>query len=162
MAQEQHSIHYERFTDISELPKPWQELVQAARKATTDAYAPYSNFHVAAAAKTGDTIVTTTNQENASFPVGLCAERTMLSVLSTQYAGQKIDAIAISYHNINSTGGIDKPIAPCGLCRQSMLEFEQRNGGKINIIMSSLQGEIIVVHSVEDLLPFSFSASHLD
>ncbi len=161
MSSQQLTINFDRLADITQLPLPLQELLAAARKATADAYAPYSNFYVATAARVGEHIVTTTNQENASFPVGLCAERTLLSVLTTQYAHAPVEAIALSYHNRRAHADSHAPISPCGLCRQSLLEFEQRMGRPIPILMSGMTGEIIMLHAIKDLLPFSFSSHQL-
>lgn len=161
MENKQLNIAYQQFADAEELPEQWQSLLHAARGATQLAYAPYSNFHVAAAAFVNGKMVTATNQENASFPVGLCAERTLLSVLSTQFSGQPIEAIAVSYHNHSDISSNDTFISPCGLCRQTLLEFEQRNGQPIALILGGQSGEVVVINSVIDLLPFSFSNEQL-
>src|SRR5260370_1184112 len=71
-------------------------------------------------------LITGTNQENASYPVGICAERTLLSVAGALFPGVAIDTLAVSYDN--EQGSSDRPISPCGICRQSLQEFEQRTG----------------------------------
>src|SRR6187431_211237 len=92
------------------------ELVAAARASTKQAYAPYSKFLVGSVAKLENgVIVAGTNQENASFPVGICAERVLLSIVASQYPGLVVKTIAISYNNLN--GESDHPISPCGICR---------------------------------------------
>ncbi len=139
-----------------------QELIAAARKATANAYAPYSSFFVSAAALLHDgTIVCGTNQENASYPVGICAERTLLATIGNLYAQHKIMSMAISYFNPNSTEN-NKPVTPCGMCRQALLEWRQRQESDFNIILCAQQGPIIAINSVEDLLPLSFLGEMLE
>ena len=135
-------------------------LLVAAREVTQHAYAPYSNFLVGAMArlKNGKTIHGT-NQENASYPVGICAERVLLSSIASQYPGQPIDTIAISYNNLS--GKSNHPISPCGICRQSLCEYEQRMKHPIRLILSGMEGEVYIVERAEQLMPLSFTASDL-
>jgi len=137
------------------------DLLKAARHATKGAYAPYSNFLVGAVAilANGKT-VSGTNQENASYPVGICAERVLLSCIASQYPDVAIDTIAISYNNLN--GVSDHPVSPCGICRQSLTEYEERVKHPIRLIMSGMQGEVYIVEKARQLLPLSFSASDLE
>jgi cytidine deaminase len=109
----------EVYNSSEELPPADAALLASAREVTKQAYAPYSNFLVGAVAilSNGERVVGT-NQENASYPVGICAERVLLSAISSQYPGMPVDAIAISYNNLN--GESDHPISPCGICRQSL------------------------------------------
>ncbi len=142
------------------LPEEDQALLELAIKATRNAYAPYSKFFVGAAAllQNGKTI-TGTNQENASYPVGICAERVLLSAASVVHPNVPIVKLAVTYHN---TQGIsNKPISPCGICRQSLLEYEDRMGCPITLIMGGETGKIIVLDTVSQLLPFSFSGADL-
>src|SRR4029078_2762825 len=100
------------YSSINDLNNDDAELLQKAIEATNHAYAPYSNFFIAAAARLKyRTIVTGGNQENASFPVGICAERVLLSSVSSQHTSTIIEAIAVSYDNRN--GESNKPITPC-------------------------------------------------
>ena len=132
----------------------------AAREATVHAYAPYSHFRVGAAARlVNGVIITGTNQENASFPAGICAERTLLSVAGAQYPGVAIGTLAISYHNEN--GVSDRPISPCGICRQSLQEFEQRTGQAMRVVLAGETGKVLVLGQSGLLLPFAFSADEL-
>ena len=104
---------------------------------TEQAYAPYSNFHVGAVAKLENgEIVAGTNQENASYPVGICAERVLLGSAATLHPDVAIESIAISYNSEKVKS--DHPISPCGMCRQSLLEYE--NGKKTNSIDSRWDG----------------------
>jgi cytidine deaminase len=158
--QKQFTLTYEEFSSDAELAPADLELLTVARTATVDAYAPYSHFRVGAAARlAGGVIITGTNQENASFPAGICAERTLLSVAGAQYPGVPIETLAISYHNEN--GVSDRPISPCGICRQSLQEFEQRTQRAMRVILGGETGKVIVLDRAVSLLPFAFSADEL-
>jgi cytidine deaminase len=100
-----------------------------------------------------------TNKENASYPVGLCAERVLLSAISSQFSNIAIQTMAISYHNLK--GKSDYPISPCGMCRQSLVEYEQRVKKSFRIILSGMTGEVYIIEKASDLLPLPFSASDL-
>jgi cytidine deaminase len=152
-------IHFsvEVFGSAYELSIADAGLLSAARDATKLAYAPYSKFAVGAVAllSNGKT-VTGTNQENASYPVGICAERVLLSCIATQHPGIPVNTIAISYHNLN--GDSSHPISPCGICRQSLSEYEERVNQSIRIILSGSSGEVYIIEKASQLLPLSFSA----
>ncbi|MCW3093740.1 MAG: cytidine deaminase [Ferruginibacter sp.] len=158
----QKEIHFsvEVYKDVEELTTEDAALLTAARKVTEHAYAPYSNFLVGAVASlaNGETI-SGTNQENASYPVGICAERVLLSCIASQYPGVAVNAIAISYDN--PKGESDHPISPCGICRQTLAEYEERVKQPIRLIMSGMKGEVFIVEKARQLLPLSFSASDL-
>jgi len=160
MKEQQLSLTYQVFSDLSELSGDDAVLLKAAREATVHAYAPYSHFNVAAVAKMqSGNLLSGTNQENASFPAGICAERVLLSAVSSLYPGESINTIAISYNGElnNST----RPLAPCGICRQSLAEFESRFKKPLRIILGGMTGEIFIFSSVSDLLPFQFSRDDL-
>jgi cytidine deaminase len=160
MEQKEFRLSYEEYASDGELPAADLALLNAARKATADAYAPYSHFRVGAAARLANgKIITGTNQENASFPAGICAERTLLSVAGAQYPGVAIETLAISYHNDH--GISDRPISPCGICRQSLQEFEQRTGRAMRLVLGGETGKVIVLERSALLLPFAFSADEL-
>jgi cytidine deaminase len=148
------------YDSIDELSAEDASLLREARKVTQFAYAPYSNFRVGAFAKleNGKTI-SGTNQENASFPAGICAERTLLSAASSLFPGVGIDTLAISYNNVN--GKSDRPVSPCGICRQSLVEFQDRTKKQIRIILSGMEGEVQVIENARDLLPLVFSADDI-
>ena len=134
--------------------------MDAARKVTTKAYAPYSKFLVGAVAKlvNGET-VSGTNQENASYPVGICAERVLLSAASMLYTDVAIDTIAITYHNLN--GESSKPVSPCGMCRQALKEYEERTGQPIRLILAGMTGKVFIIERSTQLLPFSFGGADM-
>jgi cytidine deaminase len=131
-----------------------------ARKATATAYAPYSQFRVGAAARlVNGQLITGTNQENASYPVGICAERTLLSVAGAMFPDIAIDTLAVAY--LNELGTSDRPISPCGLCRQSIQEFEQRTSRAMRIILAGQTGKVLVLEGSKTLLPFAFTSDEL-
>jgi cytidine deaminase len=154
------TIPIEEFENDTFLNTSDQELLARARQTTVNAYAPYSGFKVAAAGKLVDgTVVTGTNQENASYPVGICAERTLLSAISAMYPNMKIETIAITYDNPG--GDSSNPVAPCGICRQTLVEYEIRNEGPIRLILAGNSGKVIVIERASSLLPLSFSADDM-
>lgn len=162
MTTQQFTFEFTSYSDISELTSADQQLLAAARKVTENAYAPYSNFYVGAIIQleNGHT-VPGTNQENASFPVGICAERTALSTASSLYPGVAIDTIAVSYNNHNG-GKNDAPISPCGICRQTITEYENRQKKPIRIIMSGQRGNVYILKTAKHLLPFGFTAEDME
>ncbi len=136
------------------------ELLQTARRTTQYAYAPYSNFKVAAVGLLSNgAIVSGTNQENASFPVGICAERVMLSAASSLHPGIPISAIAVSYSSSSVKDYV--PITPCGICRQTLMEYQERFKQKIRLILSGQNGKVLVIENSAHLLPFAFESSSL-
>jgi len=161
MKHQQYNFQFEVYSSINDLDKDDAELLQKAIEATNHAYAPYSNFFVGAAAKLKDgTIVTGANQENASFPVGICAERVLLSSVSSQRTSTIIEAIAVSYDHRN--GESNKPITPCGLCRQTLSEYEQRQQQPIRLILGGMEGEVYIIEKASLLLPLSFTKEDLE
>lgn len=155
-------FEYELISDINKLNPEDAALLQQARDVTERAYAPYSNFRVGAVAllKNGKTIAGT-NQENASFPAGICAERTLLANAAMDYPDIPIKTLAISYHNLNPMTESDRPISPCGICRQTIREYEIRTKGNIRVILSGMTGKVIIVEKASQLLPLSFTATDM-
>jgi cytidine deaminase len=147
------------FGRVEELPQADQELVRMSIAATDNAYAKYSEFRVGAALrlKNGTTLIGA-NQENASYPAGLCAERAAIFAAQSQYPDQPIVTIAIAARNVK--GLLAKPVTPCGICRQVMLEIEQRYQTPIRILLYGTQG-VYVINGVETLLPLSFIGEDL-
>jgi cytidine deaminase len=124
------------------------------------AYAPYSSFRVGAAIRLADgKIMTGNNQENASYPCGLCAERVALFYAQAQYPATPVEAIAI--FAIASEFHLKQPVTPCGACRQVIAEYEQRHQKKIRIIMGNGNGMVCIVDGAESLLPFTFYLEEL-
>ncbi|MDY0024998.1 MAG: cytidine deaminase [Lentimicrobium sp.] len=145
---------------FNELDGPDRALLNNAVNAASGAYAPYSGFKVGAAVQlTNGKVVTGNNQENAAYPSGLCAERVAVFAAMSQFPDQKIEAIAIT---IKTPGGeIVDPVSPCGACRQVLMEYENLQQKKIRVIFTGETGKAIVVESVSDLLPLSFTAGNL-
>lgn len=160
MKEQKFEFEYEVYNDIIELKKEDAELLTLARTVTKQAYAPYSNFFVGAAARlSNDKLVVGTNQENASYPVGICAERVLLGSAATLYPAVGIDTMAISYDSDEVKS--DHPISPCGMCRQSLLEYETRTEKPIRLILAGQQGKIYIVKTIKFLLPFAFTSEEL-
>tara|TARA_R110000868_G_scaffold56488_12_gene174870 strand:- start:23474 stop:23956 length:483 start_codon:yes stop_codon:yes gene_type:complete len=148
------------FDSLKELPKEITLLMDKAKEARSKAYAPYSNFYVGAALLLDNNeIITGSNQENASYPSGLCAERTAIFYASSQYPKAKIVKMAItagSKKNKTTT-----PIPPCGACRQAIAEYEVKQETPIEIYFMGETGKIAKSDSLANLLPFVFDKSVL-
>ena len=142
-----------------ELSEEYKRLVDEAKNATQNAYAPYSEFNVGAAVllENGE-MVSGTNQENAAYPSGLCAERVTMFYANSKYPNVAPKALAIA----TFAGGdfLDEPITPCGACRQVLLESEMRYGVDIDVLLFGRKG-VYVVKSVKALLPLAFDKSAL-
>jgi len=137
-----------------------QKLVKNAEDALQNAYAPYSRFHVAAAVLLDNGIVITgTNQENAAYPDGMCAERVALFAMTSQYPESQIKKLVVVARGENIKGL--SPATCCGSCRQVMLEFELRQGNTFEVVMQGYDGEWIKAPTAESLLPFSFTKKNL-
>lgn len=148
------------FDTLHELPPEDMNLVQRAHEAGKNAYAPYSAFHVGAALRLEDgTIVTGNNQENVAYPSGLCAERVAIFSANANHPNTPVTAIAITC--ISEKFEVNRPLSPCGACRQVIAETEKRYGKPIKIILSGASGPVHVVESIRDLLPLSFEADEL-
>lgn len=154
------STQFVLFDSRNDLPESDQKLMEMAQKAVNNAYAPYSHFNVGAAVLLeNDVIVTGNNQENAAYPSGMCAERVAVWSASAQYPDVKIKKIAITVKSTLKL--VDKPVSPCGACRQSLLEYEIKQKEPIEIFFSGEKGMVIKAHSMSDLLPFAFDQSFL-
>ncbi|WP_201981705.1 cytidine deaminase [Hymenobacter rubidus] len=156
----QQLITFEELDDATDLTPAELTLWQAARAATAHAYAPYSGFHVGAALLLADgTIFKGTNQENAAYPSGLCAERTALFGLAANLPGHApIVGMAVA---ARPAAGDFGAALPCGACRQVMLEYEARQGQPIPLLLPSRAGTIMRFESLAALMPFHFSADDL-
>jgi cytidine deaminase len=151
---------YEVYDSVDELKEEDAWLLREAMEVSQNAYAPYSNFQVGAVAKLSNgEIVAGSNQENASYPVGICAERVLLSSVATLFPHVPIDSIAISYRSTEVES--DHPITPCGICRQSLQEYELRVKKSIRLILGGMEGKIFVIPEAGMLLPLSFTGEDL-
>lgn len=143
-----------KFCQYDELDEDAQRLIEKAISATGNSYSPYSGFKVGAALRLSDgKEIIGANQENAAFPVTLCAERAAIFNAQSNYPDSAITHLAIAAKNAN--GLVAEPVTPCGSCRQVILEMEQRYKSDIKIYLYGTKG-IYVVDSVKDLLPLSF------
>lgn len=148
------------FDNLDELPQEISFLMQKAIEARQKAYAPYSNFSVGAAILLDNNeIVLGNNQENASYPSSLCAERTAIYYAGAQYPDAKIIRMAITAgSNIKQT---TTPIPPCGACRQAISEYEVKQDASIEIYFMGEAGKVVKSNSLANLLPFVFDKSVL-
>lgn len=153
------SIDIIEYNNISELNNTDSIIVSKAKDICKNAYAPYSNFKVGAAVllENGE-IITGTNQENAAYPSGICAERTALFYANTKYPNVAVKAIAIAAKNKGEF--TTQPVGPCGSCRQVILETQNRFKTSIKIIMVGTN-KINIITDASSLLPLSFSESDL-
>ena len=155
----EHQLHikYNVFNKLTDLPEKAQNLMKQAITTREKAYAPYSKFKVGAAVllKNGQTFVGS-NQENAAYPSGLCAERVAIYQAATQYPDEEIEMIAISGSAEDPTAF---PVSPCGACRQSLSEYETKQKKLIPVYFMGAEGEIVQTESIKDLLPFLFDGS---
>ena len=143
-----------QYLQLDELPKDEKELVAAAIKATDNSNAKYSHFRVGAALLLTDgSVVIGANQENAVFPLGLCAERTAIFAAQAQRPEMSMSKLAIAARN--DAGLVRNPVTPCGSCRQVILEMEERYGQPIRILLYGTDG-VYAVDTVRDLLPLCF------
>ncbi len=160
MEKQLYNFEFEVYDSVDDLTQEDAWLLKEAREVTNLAYAPYSNFQVGAVAKLSNgEIVAGSNQENASFPVGLCAERVLLGSASSLYPNISVEVMAISY--VNHNGSSSHPISPCGMCRQALLEYEDRTGSTMRLILGGTEGKVYVIPKASMLLPLSFTSTDL-
>lgn len=161
MIRKKLNIDFTEYKNIDELDNEAKMLLIEARKYLNHAYAPYSKFKVAAALLLDNNeIVMGTNQENAAYPSGLCAERVAMFYASSKFPQTGFKAIAITANNISDT--LKQPVFPCGSCRQVMLEYETLQNKPIRFILSGTDGKVIIINGINNLLPFSFDAESLN
>jgi cytidine deaminase len=148
------------YSNLDELSTEDQMLMNKAIEARGNAYAPYSKFHVGAALLLDNgEIVLGNNQENAAYPSGMCAERVAIWQAGSLFPGVKIKKLAISASS--KITKVDKPIGPCGACRQTLSEYEINQKEPFPVIFMGEVGEIVKTPSLLSLLPFSFDSSYL-
>jgi cytidine deaminase len=159
MKKENIIISYNRF-DWLDLPHDYKTLINKSQEAQSKAYAPYSEFKVGASILLEDgTIFSGSNQENAAYPSGLCAERVAIFSCGAQFPDLKIKVMAITCDLDRLS--LPDILAPCGACRQSICEYESRQNQPIKILLRCPGNMVLEFHSIEDLLPFSFKSNAL-
>ena len=156
MTNKEIKIAYQEYDSIDELKAKDKELAQAAIDATATAYAPYSKFNVGAAVLFEDgEIVKGSNQENAAYPSGICAERTALFYASASRPNKAMAALAIAASQEGSL--LETPVTPCGACRQVMAQYQLKSGIPMRILLVGAH-KIWEFGKVDDLLPFTFDS----
>lgn len=141
---------------LDELTANERQLVEMAIDATNRSYAPYSNFHVGAAVRLRNgVLIPGCNQENAAFPVTLCAERTALFAAGAQYPDEPVDMLAIAARS--PEGELqEEPVSPCGSCRQVIIETETRFKQPVRLLLYGRRC-IYVIDSIKQLMPLTFT-----
>jgi cytidine deaminase len=148
------------YDNENELDMEMLKLLISARQATENAYAPYSNFCVGAAILLENGVtVKGSNQENAAYPSGLCAERTAIFAAGANYPTQKILMVAVTAKRKNESFFLSAN--PCGACRQVLSEYENKQNQPIKVIMEAGNGKVYTCDSVNMLLPLKFSGENL-
>lgn len=159
MKQRAYTVRLKEYTRPDELAEKQQKLVERAMHAAKNAYAPYSGFHVGAAALLSNgEIVVGNNQENSAYPSGLCAERVAVFYAGAKYPGIPVITMAIAAMRDGTYQ--EEPVAPCGACRQVLFEKESQGKAPMEIILYGSK-KIQVIHQVTDLLPLPFKLDSL-
>jgi cytidine deaminase len=149
------NIKIEEFDSENDLTQDEKTLLSQARQVRDTAYAPYSDFFVGAALLMDNgEVVTGSNQENAAYPSGLCAERVAIFYAGSRFPNIGIKTLVISCKALDFK--LSQPISPCGACRQAIAEYETRQNKKIRIIMSGDGGKVQATEGIENLLPLMF------
>jgi cytidine deaminase len=145
------------YDDVSELPSNVQLLMNKAIEARNNAYAPYSKFSVGAAMLLeNNQIILGNNQESAAYPSGMCAERVAIWKAGSDFPGVKVKQLALT-----ASSKVDRPVGPCGACRQTLSEYEINQKEPIEIYFMGEVGKIVKTESLLSLLPFSFDSTYL-
>ena len=151
---------FDVYNTISELAISVQNLIKKATEAREKSYAPYSQFLVGAALELENgEIILGNNQENASYPSGLCAERTAIYYAGAEFPNQKILRMAIVAGSTKNP--TTKPIPPCGACRQALSEYEVKQNSEMELYFMGTSGQIAFSKSVENILPWVFDKTVL-
>ena len=125
------------YDSLEQLSPEDKRLMEEAIKATKNSYSPYSNFRVGAAILLEDnSIILGSNQENAAYPSGMCAERVAIWTAGATYPNKKVKKIAIAANSPDKT--VDKPVGPCGACRQALLEYEVKQEEPMEILFMGI------------------------
>jgi len=156
MEKKTYHFEYQKFNNLTQLTEDDRLLVECSIRAAEKAYAPYSQFRVGAALllENGE-ILSGNNQENASYPVGVCAERTLLTYAHANFPDLKKIKLAVSVLDT------DQDVSPCGLCRQTLLEYETIQNQNLEILLHNNSGSTLVIPAASVLLPLHFDKSSL-
>lgn len=160
MKKSEIKISVTTFKDFSELSIEDKMLMNKAIEIREKAYAPYSKFNVGAALLLeNNQIVLGNNQENAAYPSGICAERVAIWKAASDYPTIKVRKLVITASSLKTK--VDKPVAPCGACRQTLSEYEINQKAPIEVLFMGEIGEVVKTDTLLSLLPFSFDNSFL-
>lgn len=160
MKKQKVTFELRTFDGLEDLAHHDYQLMQHAVAARKNAYAPYSNFMVGAAVQLDNgEVVIGNNQENASYPSGLCAERVAVFQAGAKFPGVTIKAVAISATSQHFV--VERPAAPCGNCRQAIFEYEAKQKSAIELLMMGERGTVLKCSSIADILPLAFDSSFL-
>ena len=155
-----HRVAYQLHPSPAALPAADRELLDRAVGACAQSYSPYSHFRVGAALRLTDgTILTGSNFENASYPLCLCAERVALAAAHSLHPGLAVECMAVTA--ISPSGTIDRPVPPCGACRQVLAEVERCHGRSIRLLLRGQTGAVAELPTAAELLPFGFDGTFL-
>ncbi|UKN03232.1 cytidine deaminase [Paracrocinitomix mangrovi] len=150
-------VRFQETNQIDQFNEEIQTLISQTKAFSANAYAPYSNFKVSAGLVLDNgEIIKGTNVENASYPVSICAERTLLSHAVSNYPNNVIKTMAVYVDK-----AIGSPVSPCGVCRQTLLEIELKQKSPIQLILVSKEGVYWIFDSAKDLLPVYFDGEAL-
>lgn len=140
--------------DQRDLSLPERELMDGAKEILKDAYAPYSQYHVGAAVRLASgKILRSSNQENVSFPVGICAEQSLLAFAGANHPKDPPLMLAIAAQRSGEENFAK--VSPCGMCRQAILEVENRFAQPIHILFQFPDGKVVRSAGIQNLLPLS-------
>ncbi len=157
MQKEKIELNYSTGDSISELSTSIHELAKETILFAQNAYAPYSEFKVSAGLLLENgKIYKGANVENASYPVSICAERTLISYVTANFPKEKIKVLLIYVDK-----DLENPVPPCGVCRQTLLELELRQEEKIQLILLAKSGAFVLLDQASDLLPLAFTTIFL-
>ena len=153
------SVSVDIYESRGEMSDEYRKLVSEATVAAKSAYSPYSGFSVGAAVllENGE-IITGSNQENAAYPSGLCAERVAVFYAKAKYPDVAIKQLAVIA--LKGDEVVDPPAAPCGACRQVLIEYEEQQGSPLQVLLAG-KSEVIKIETSSDLLPLSFGSNEL-
>ena len=155
MNEQQIPSNFTVYESCEELSTEDRQLLEQAIEARNRAYAPYSKFQVGAAILLDNGLIFQgNNQENAAYPSGMCAERVAIWSAVSMHPDSKITKVFITA--CSKLKKVDRPVSPCGSCRQAIAEYEVRQGNRIEIFFTGETGRIIKAHSIRDLLPYLF------
>ena len=153
----QSSFSYRIYDSREDLLEQEKDLFQAADEASRHSYSPYSHFPVGAALLLDDgAMIRASNQENAAFPSGICAERVAVWKAATEAPDKAFKTLVLTTQESGHA-----PVSPCGACRQVLSEYEERSEGELRVLFPGGDGSIIAVDRVRDLLPFPFETASL-